>query len=276
MKSGKRVKIFAILLFVGVAAFTLQCGSGGGGGGSGPTPPGGGGGAGPVTLASISPIVAMQSGPAFTLTANGSGFSSGNQIVFNGAAETTTVVNSQELTAQIPTSAISSPSPAGGFQVTVQSGSSNSSAMTFFVVPAISPTAVTVTAGAVTSGVNISVPSFNPPSLQLQDIGGSTSGEATSAGSSTVIANAGSTVNLFVVGNGLVAGTFYEVTGGGVTVTQPLVTDFTQTTPPVTPAVNFNIVITSSAAPGPRNLIVTNPAGEISIYPGGILIAPGS
>ncbi|MGH9449800.1 MAG: hypothetical protein ACRD11_04585, partial [Terriglobia bacterium] len=144
-------------------------------------------------------------------------------------------------------------------------------------VPAISPTPVTVNAGVTTSGVNISVPSFNPPSLQLQNIGGSTGGgQATSAGSSAVIVSTGSTVNLFVVGNGLVAGTFYEVTGGGVAVTQPLAADFTQTTAPTTPAVNFNIVIASGAAPGPRNLIVTNPAGEISIYPGGILIAPGS
>ncbi|MGH9397206.1 MAG: hypothetical protein ACRD18_10205 [Terriglobia bacterium] len=275
MKRGKSAKTFFVLVCFGLAAFTLQCG--GGGSGAAPPPPGGGGGGGgPVTLTSLSPIVAMQSGGGFTLTANGTGYSSGDQIIFNGAAEQATVVSAQQLTAQIPASALASASPAGGFQVTVKSGSNSSTAMTFYVVPAINPAPVTVTAGAATSGVTISVPAFNPPSLQLQDIGGSTSGAATSAGSSAVIATAGTTVNLFIVGNGLVAGTFYEVTGGGVTVTQPLATDFTQTTAPVSPAVNFNIVISSAAAPGPRNIIVTNPAGEISLLPGGIVIASGT
>ncbi|MDE3178911.1 MAG: hypothetical protein KGM47_04545 [Acidobacteriota bacterium] len=270
MKSGKLAVIVVCLC---LAAFSFQCGGGGSSGGS--TPPGGGGG-GPIALSSLSPIVAMQNGSAFTLTVKGSGFASGDQVVFNGSSESATVASSQQLTAQIPTSALSSPSPAGGFQVKVQGGGQTSGPLTFFVVPAISASTVNVSAGGTTSGVNISVPSFNPPSLQLQSIGGSTSGSATSAGQSAIIVTPGATLNLFIVGNGLIAGTFYEVTGGGVTVTQPLVSDFTQTTAPVSPAVNFSIVISPSATPGPRSLIVTNPAGEISIYPGGIVIAPGS
>lgn len=275
MKSRK--KVFLILMCLGLAGLAASCGGGGGGGGS--TSTGGGGGTttlGPVTLTSLNPIVAMQNGAAFTLTATGTGFASGDQVMFNGTAEPTTDVDGQHLTAQIPTSALASASAATGFAVTIQSGSNTSAAQQFYVVPAINPSPVTITSNSTTSGVNISVPAFNPPSLQLQDIGGSTSGTANEAGVSAVFVSAGTTVNLFLVGKGLIAGTFYQVTGGGVTVTQPVTTDFGQTTSPSTPAVNFNIAIASNATPGPRNLIVTNPAGEISIYPGGIVITPGS
>ena len=214
----------------------------------------------------------MQNGSAFTLTVNGSGFTSGNQVVFNSATEQTTIVNSSQLTAQIPGNALASASPANGVQVTVTGGSGSPTPLSFYIVPAISPTPVTVTAGTAASGVDIQVASLTP-TLQLQDIGGCVCSTATTAGVSEIPASPSQTLNLFVVGNGIVAGTYYLVTGGGVTVTQPLASDFTMTTAPVTPAVNFNITISSGATPGPRNLIVTNPAGEISIYPGAIVIS---
>jgi hypothetical protein len=256
-------------LCVGLAAFTLHCGGGSSGGGSNgsgtvtPTPP-----TASITLSSLAPIVTMQNGSAFSLTANGSGFSSGDQVVFNGSMVAATVSNSTQLTAQIPGSAISKP---GTFSVTVQSGGTTSSAQDFYVVPAINPTPVTVTGGA-TASVSISVATVSSLSpLLLQAIGINTS-----AGSSAIAVSPGQTVSLFVVGTGILPGTFYEVTGNDdVAVTQPVVSDFTKTTGG-TPAVNLSVTISSSAAAGPRNLIVTDPAGEISVFPGGILIGSGS
>jgi hypothetical protein len=76
------------------------------------------------TLVSISPASANASGPAFTLTVNGSGFLSGSVIEWNQAPLTTTYVNSQQLTATVPASdlaapgtaqvAVFNPAPAGG------------------------------------------------------------------------------------------------------------------------------------------------------------------
>jgi hypothetical protein len=211
----------------------------------------------------------MQNGPAFTLTVNGSGFGSGNQVVFNGTSESTTVVNSGQLTAQIPASALSSP---GTFNVAVASGGTTSSSLSFYVVPALSPSNVSVSAGATTPNVNIAVPSFNPPTLLLQAIG---IGTSATAGILTVNPGA-QNVQLFVVGNGIKPGTFYVITGNNdITITQPVVSDFTTTTDN-TPAVNFNINVSPGAALGPRNLIVENPAGEVSVFPGGVVIVSGS
>lgn len=211
----------------------------------------------------------MQNGPAFTLTVNGSGFGSGNQVVFNGTSESTTVVNSGQLTAQIPASALSSP---GTFNVAVASGNTTSSSLSFYVVPALSPANVSVSGGATTPNVNIAVPSFNPPTLLLQAIG---IGTSATAGILTVNPGA-QNVQLFVVGNGIKPGTFYVITGNNdITITQPVVSDFTTTTDN-TPAVNFNINVSPGAALGPRNLIVENPAGEVSVFPGGVVIVSGS
>ncbi len=280
MWSRSHPKLLLWILCFGLICLSLQCGGGGSGSsapssssGSG-TGSSGGSSSSPGTLSSLSPIVAAQNGPQFTLTANGSNFPSGAQIVFNGTAHTTTIVNSTQLTATIPSSAIST---VGTFNVAVESGGTSSSALSFYVVPAITPTAISVAAGGTTSSVNVgvSVDSQSSP-LLLQAIGGSVGAVATSAAGTAIIVPAGDTVNLFVVGSGIQAGDFFSVTGDGdITVTQPLVSNFTETTEG-TPAVNFNITVSPSAALGPRNLIVTDPAGEISVFPGGIIIASGS
>lgn len=280
MKTGKPILLVLCLV---LAAFAFQCGGGGGGsssngGGNNGGGNGNGGGGGTVALTTLSPIVAMQNGAAFALTVNGSGFTSGNQVTFNGAAEQTTMVSSSQLTAQIPANALASASSANGVQVTVTGGSNSPTPLSFYIVPQISPSAVSVTAGAATSGVNIQVAALTP-ALQLQAIGGcvvsSSCTTENTAGVADIPASPGQTLNLFIVGNGVVAGTYYVVSGSGVTVTQPVAADFTQTTAPVTPAVNFNITVSAGVTPGPRNLIVTNPAGEISIYPGAFVISSG-
>jgi 6-phosphogluconolactonase (cycloisomerase 2 family) len=57
-------------------------------------------------IKSISPSSATAGGPAFTLTVNGSGFVQGSQVSFNLNNVSTTLVNSTQLTALIPASAI--------------------------------------------------------------------------------------------------------------------------------------------------------------------------
>ncbi|HZZ39866.1 MAG TPA: IPT/TIG domain-containing protein, partial [Acidobacteriaceae bacterium] len=57
-------------------------------------------------LTSISPNFAQAGGPAFTLTANGNGFSQNTIIVWNGTQLPTTFVSPQQLTTTIPASLI--------------------------------------------------------------------------------------------------------------------------------------------------------------------------
>ena len=56
----------------------------------------------PPTLISIDPNTAFNGSPAITLTANGTGFVTGSQVVWNGNPLTTTFVSSTQLTATVP------------------------------------------------------------------------------------------------------------------------------------------------------------------------------
>jgi hypothetical protein len=83
-----------------------------------------------------------------------------------------------------------------------------------------------------------------------------------------------------LAGNGIVPGTSFAITGpNDVTVTQPLTSDFQTCTTSgngigtsSTPCVNVSIAVGATAAPGPRNIIVTNQAGELTAFVGGLLI----
>jgi hypothetical protein len=55
----------------------------------------------PPTLTSLSPNSGYSGSAAFTLTANGTGFASGSQVVWNGTALATTVVSSTQATASV-------------------------------------------------------------------------------------------------------------------------------------------------------------------------------
>src|ERR1019366_4586883 len=80
--------------------------TGGSGGGSG-TPP---------TLTSITPNNAPTASPAFTLTATGTGFASGSQIIWNGTAlAPTTFVSSTVLTATVPAADLAAAIPVSVF-----------------------------------------------------------------------------------------------------------------------------------------------------------------
>lgn len=108
------------------------------------------------TVSSLSPSSATAGGPAFTLTANGTGFSAGASLSFNGTTLSTTVANPTQLTASVPASLITT---AGTLPVSVTSGSLGSNSANFTVVPApsissISPTSTPAGSAAFTLTVN--------------------------------------------------------------------------------------------------------------------------
>lgn len=222
-------------------------------------------------LSSMSPIVAMQGSGGFTLTVNGSAFSSSSQVVFNGAPRPTTFVNSAQLTAQISVSDLSSP---GIFAVKVQTGGQSAGPLSFFVVPRISPQSVPVSSEGNTN-VNIEVSTVSSPLLSFI-AAGTCMGSRCSAGGTGAEVKIGQAVPLFLVGNGIVPGTFFIVSGnaGDVSVTQPLAGDFPGTDSG-RPAARVRISVSPSAAVGPRNILVTNVAGEIAVFVGGLLITSG-
>ncbi len=91
---------------------------------------GGSGGTSTPSIASLSPNKAAAGSPAFTLTVNGSNFSSGAVVYFNGAAQATMFVSSNQLAAAITASEVST---SGTMPVYVHSGVYNSNTVDFSV-----------------------------------------------------------------------------------------------------------------------------------------------
>ena len=160
---------------------------------------------------------------------------------------------------------------------------------------------ITVTAGNTTSNVNISVPPLNSvtsvtvAATSQADTSKSASATVTLSGlsilavgqcvSSTTAANTldcsggstgtdispGQTTYLFVAGLGILPGTNYAVSGSDVVVTQPASSNF-QPANDGTPAVYFQIVVSPTAVPGPRDLVVRNAGNELTSFAGAILV----
>lgn len=63
----------------------------------------------PPSISSISPATTTAGGPAFTLTVNGDSFETQSTLRWNGIAKVTHVLNSGQLTADIPASDIANP-----------------------------------------------------------------------------------------------------------------------------------------------------------------------
>jgi Putative Ig domain len=110
----------------------------------------------PPVISAISPNTTTARGPAFTLTVNGTGFSSGSVVRWDTTSLATRFVSATQLTASVPASLIAT---AGTAQITVLSGGVTSNAVTFTVVPApvitsISPSAATAGGPAFTLTVN--------------------------------------------------------------------------------------------------------------------------
>jgi len=232
------------------------------------------------TLSSLAPIVAMQNGPAFMLTVNGSGFSNGNTVLFNGKAETTSFVSSSQLTASVSSGDLTLP---GTLQVTVQTGSTVTAPASFYIVPLVSRQTLTVSAGGSPSA-NVNLSPISPTlSLQLVGTCAGLSCSASQSGTSVSLTQAnanGGEVQMIIYGSGLMPGTFFVFTGGSgdITVTQPVTgtgdgtSDFIRCG---SGAVCFNInlsAVNATTGLGPRSVTAINVDGEISVFPGGLLI----
>ena len=102
----------------------------------------------PLTLSSLSPASINAEGPAFTLTATGSNFTSQSTVLWNGQPQTTIFVSATQLTAQIPAANITTPGSATVSVTDPTYGNSNSQTITINVPPlaisSLSPATVTV------------------------------------------------------------------------------------------------------------------------------------
>lgn len=114
-------------------------------------------------VTSISPTSATAGGPAFTLTVDGSGFVQGSQVSFNLNNVPTTFVNSMQLTASIPASAIAI---AGNPYVIVSNPDGFVSARVTFAVSSggsVSPPSLPAGSNALT--LNVTGTGFAPSSV---------------------------------------------------------------------------------------------------------------
>jgi hypothetical protein len=118
----------------------------------------------PFAVSSISPTSATAGGPAFTLTVNGSGFVQGAQVSFNLNNVTTRFVNSTQLTAIIPASAIAI---AGNPYVIVMNPDGSTSAALTFTVNNPQPIGGSVSAGSNALTLNVTGTGFVPSSVVL-------------------------------------------------------------------------------------------------------------
>jgi uncharacterized protein (TIGR03437 family) len=102
------------------------------------------------TITSISPnsVAAGYPFTSLTLTVNGSNFSSGAVVQWNGAPEPTTLVSATQLTALIPASLLAS---AGAAAVTVASGGLGSNGVTF-TINSPNPVVQSLSPGSVVAG----------------------------------------------------------------------------------------------------------------------------
>jgi hypothetical protein len=171
---------------------------------------------------------------------------------------------------------VSVPSP-NHVTVTVtsqQDDTKSASATVTIMTQTSSANTVQVASGQTTSNINIQVSSLTP-TLSIYGAG-TCSGSTCSTAAAGVQVAQGSSATIFVVGNGIVSGTVYSISGNPaeVTVVQPSGSQFGQTNDG-TPSVTFDIMVSASAVPGPRNIMVTNPVtGELSAFVGGVLITP--
>ena len=100
---------------------------------------------------SLSPSSTNAGGGQFTLTVNGSNFVASSVVQWNGSGLATTFVNSQQLTATVPSSDIAT---AGTAAVTVMNpppGGGTSNALTFTINNLV-PTATSISPSSKTAG----------------------------------------------------------------------------------------------------------------------------
>jgi hypothetical protein len=177
-------------------------------------------------------------------------------------------------TAGFYTAPLSVPSPN---QVTVtatsqEDGTKFASATVTILAQSSGANTVQVASGQTISNINVQVSPLTP-TLSIYGAGTCSGSTCSTAATGVQVAQGGS-ATIFLVGNGIVSGTVYSISGkpAEVTVVQPSGSQFGQTNEG-TPSVTFDIAVSSNAVPGPRNIMVSNPTtGELSVFVGGLLI----
>ncbi len=245
----------ALVSTVGLALVILSAGCGGGGGIS-------------LTISPATISIPLGNPQRFTASVTGTSNTAVTwsvEGINGGSTDVGTITTMGLYTAPVVASSVP---PVTGQTVMLNAGGTMSP-IDIAVPPLPSKTAVTVraTSQADTTKSASAKVTLTPLSFIAAGIG-------TRAGVTGVEVSQGSTPNLFLVGKGFVAGTFYAISGpNDVTVTQPTGADFGQTTDGL-PAVNITVSVSPTAALGPRNIIVNDPAGELTVFVGGLLVTP--
>ena len=280
------------------AALMTGCG-GGGNSGSGTTPP-------PAVTISISPTssdVAFGGTQQFTATVSGTSntavawsVSAPNiSPVTGGNAQLGTITSAGLYTAPHPAK-LSNPFPSPPSSFSVVAGGANCdfsqpascaggsiiAAGTLSLTPQIPSTTVTVTAVSQADSTKSASATVTIASLSLFAVGtcpSATPGATCAAGSTGVEVNAGASPILFVVGEGVVSGTTFSISNPpsvpDVTIVGTVQYCTTRGTPAY-PCATFQIAVLPSAQTGPRNIMVSDPAGELAAFPGGLQICPAT
>jgi hypothetical protein len=155
-----------------------------------------------------------------------------------------------------------------------EDGTKFASATVTIVAQSSTAHTVQVASGQTVSNIDI-LASPLTPTLSIYGAG-TCSGSTCATAATGLQVTQGGSATVFVVGSGIVSGTVYSVSGSpsDVTVVQPSGSEF-GTTAEGTPSVSFAISVSSTAVPGLRNIMVSNPdTGELSVFVGGLLITP--
>jgi len=174
------------------------------------------------TITSLNPSTAAAGGPAFALTVNGTNFSSGATVQWNGTALTTSFVSSTQLTATVPASLIAS---AGTAVVAVGSASAP-----FTVNPpnqpctfSVSPLSAVFAASGGSSSITVTASrtdcTWTPTSTQSFI---TFSGNTSITGSGTIDYNVSANNTASRTGAITVGGAIFNITQGGTTCTYSL------------------------------------------------------
>ena len=155
-------------------------------------------------LNTIGPSAASAGGAAFTLTATGTGFLATSVIDWNGSALPTTVVSGQQLTAQVPVSAITQPGDVEVAVFTPAPGGGNSVAQVFTII-ASAPAAVLSQSqltfadqaqGVASTAQSVTLTNSGAAALTFKSVAASGDFKATSTCGASVAVNASCTISV--------------------------------------------------------------------------------
>ncbi len=263
----RRTKLLrALVLGAGLAVAWLTLGCGGGGGGGTQPPPSNVS----ITISPTSSAMGFGATQQFTATVSGA---TNTDVTWTISPSGTGSISSSGLY-----TAPSAQLPAAGAPrtVSVVAGQTFSSA-DFAVNTVPLSTSVTVTATSQADSTKSASATITIDPLSLVAVGTCTSGGNCSGGAVGVSAPPGGTLTLFLAGNGVGSNDTFTFSGNPADITvSPGSTQFCMTQAqsgiPSQPCVTFDINVSSSATPGPRNILVTSSDGELATFVGGLLI----